>query len=313
MGKLLLRRMAWVLPTLLVVSFLVFFLLDFSNVDPARVLAGPTAPDEQVVQLRQDLGLDDPVFVRYVRWLGKATHGDLGKSYYTGQSVSDAMAQRVPVTVSLALVALLLTAGLGLFFGVVAALRPRGLIDRAVTTAASLLVALPTFWVGLLFILYLAVYHHLFPAIGYIKFTDNPWEWFRHIIMASVVLAMWTSAPLALQLKGSLTETMGRDYILSARAKGIRGRTLIFKHALRNAAIPVVTLFSLQAAYLIGGTAVIEQVFNLPGLGTLATSSASGADTNPLLGVVTFFVAVVITINLLTDIFYGFLNPKLRT
>jgi peptide/nickel transport system permease protein len=296
--KLVGRRLVWAPLILVAVSFLVFALVDLA---PALV-----------AQLRHQLRLDDPMPVRYVRWLGNALHGDLGNSFFTRQPVGKTVWHLLPINLSMTLVAMVMIVVGGVIFGVVGALRPRGLVDRLVTVIASLAVAIPGFWLGLLMVLYLSVYHRFLPAIGFVPFSESPWEWLRHLLMPCFALATVPIATVALQLKGSLVETLGRDYILTARAKGLGGLKIVFKHALRNAAIPVVTILGLQVAFLLGGSVVIENVFGIVGLGTYLIGAAQGGDINAILGVVVLATLIALLMNAAVDIAYGFLNPKLR-
>lgn len=312
MLKLVGRRLAWAPLILLMISFFVFTLVDLAPVDPAVAMAGNNPDPELIAQLRHDFHLNDPLPVRYVRWLGNALHGDLGNSFFTRQPVGRTVLDKLPINLSMTLVAVVMILTGGVLFGVLGALRPGKLLDRLVTSGGSLAVAVPPFWLGLLMVLYLSVYHHVFPAIGYVEFGKSPWEWLKHLIMPGIALSTLPIATVALQLKGSLVETLGRDYILTARAKGLAGTTIIFKHALRNAAIPVLTVFGLQVAYLIGGSVIIEQVFGIAGLGTYLITAAQSGDINPILGVVVLSTMVVILMNAAVDIAYGFLNPKLR-
>jgi peptide/nickel transport system permease protein len=297
---------------LFVLSFLIFVLIDLSPGDPAVTLAGNNPDPVLISQLRHDLHLDDSLPVRYGRWVGNAVQGDFGKSFISRQDVGPTIWSKLPITLSLAGLTLAFSAVVGVTLGVLGALRPRSVLDRGITTSQSLVLALPQFWIALMLVLFLSVYHRALPAIGYAKFSESPWQWFRHLILPAAALSTTTVSTIALQLKGSLVETLGRDYILTARAKGLGGTKIVFKHALRNAAIPVVTVFGLQAAYLVGGSVIIERVFAIAGLGTLLIDSAQNGDINPLLGIVVVFTVVAILMNAVVDIAYGYLNPKLR-
>ena len=311
--KLLARRLIWVVPILLVVSFLVFCLVDLAPGDPAVTLAGNSPDPAVIAEIRHTLHLDDPLPVRYATWLGNAATGDLGTSFLTREQVWDMLTSRLPITMSVALVAMIMSTALGVAFGILGALWPRSVVDRAVTVVGSLLIAVPPFWLALVLILQMAVFRQWLPAIGYTAFTESPWEWFRHLIMPGVALSAFAAAETALQLKGSLIDTLGRDYILTTRAKGLTGKTILFKHALRNAALPVVTVLGLRMTYLIGGAIIIEQVFTINGLGSLAITAAQSSDVNVLLGIVMVGTVVAILMNALVDVTYGYLNPKLRT
>ena len=312
MIRFVLKRVVSVVPTLLITTSLLFVMVAVSPKDPAAQLAGETATTEQIEAIRAELGLDEPLPVRYVEWLGNAAQGDLGKSYSTRQEVSEAIFDRLPPTLSIAGLAILVSVLAGLLFGTVAALRPGSVIDRGIGVGAAILVATPTFVFALLLVVQFAVQRQVFPAIGYVDFTEDPWEWFMHLVLPAVALATYPAAELALQLRASMIDTLDRDFILSARARGLRRGSVVFKHALRSAAVPVVAILSLRMSLILGGTAVVESIFAIGGIGSLAISAAQFGDLNVLLGIVLLISTSVLVVGFLTDIAYGYLNPKLR-
>jgi peptide/nickel transport system permease protein len=306
MLRLVVRRVLIGVPLLLFVSFSVFVLIDLAPGDPAASLAGENATAEQIAAVRQNLHLDDSIVARYVRWLGGAIHGDLGTSLQSGQSVSSLIADKLSVTASIVGMSLLFVLVLALIGGVVGAVRPRGLADRAVTVVASIATAIPPFWLALVLIVYFAINRSWFPAV------ESVVEWLKHLVLPAVALAAVPAAELALQLRGSLSEVLGRDYIMATRAKGLTRRSIIGKHGLKNAAIPVVTVLGFRIAQMLGGTVTIELVFNINGLGRLAVNSTLSHDIPVLLGLVVVTTLVVLVINVLVDISYGYFNPKVR-
>ncbi|MBW8825989.1 MAG: ABC transporter permease [Acidobacteria bacterium] len=312
MLKLIAKRLLWMLPIMLVVSFSTYALVDLSPTNVAAVLAGDQATPANIARVRAELHLDDPLPVRYGRWLAHAVHGDLGKSYFTNQPVKDAITQKLPINLSIAAVALAMTVLGALFLGVLGALWPGGAVDRTVTGLSSLFIAIPGFWLAMLLVLQLAVYRRLLPALGYVGISSSPWQWLRHLLIPGFAISATASTALAVQLKGSLIDALGRDYVLTARAKGLATRTIVFKHALRNAAIPVITLLGLRAGALLVGSVVVEQIFSISGLGSMLINSANVADINPLMGIVLVVTLVVTLTNAAVDIAYGYLNPKLR-
>jgi peptide/nickel transport system permease protein len=312
-GRLIAKRLAFAVPTLLFVTFLVFALVNFAPGDAAVELAGENPTPERIQQIREDLRLDDPLLVRYGRWLGDAVTGDFGTSVTSRQEVSELITTRLAVTASLAAIALVLMIVLAIFFGILGALWPGRWIDRLITWVAALAIAAPPFWIGLVLVLLFAVDRSWFPAIGYTGLDGGVSEWLRHLILPAIALAALPAAELALQLKGALTEELGRDYLLAVRAKGMTARSIVGKHALKNAAIPVVTVLGHRIAQLLGGAVTIEAVFVLPGLGSLAVASTINRDIPVLLSIVVISTLFVIVVNLLVDISYGYFNPKVRT
>jgi peptide/nickel transport system permease protein len=310
--RLITRRVLIGVPLLLFVSFSVFVLIDLAPGDPAASLAGENATPEQVAAIRQNLHLDDSIFVRYGHWLADAVHGDLGSSLKTGQSVSSLIAEKLTITASIVGLSLVFVILLALVGGVIGAVRPGGLIDRFVTVVASIATAIPPFWLALVLIVYFAINRSWFPAVGYVGLDEGFLEWFKHLVLPAVALAAVPAAELALQLRGSLVEVLGRDYIVTTRANGLTSMSIIGKHGLKNAAIPVVTVLGFRIAQLLGGTVTIELVFNINGLGRLAVNSTLSHDIPVLLGLVVVTTLVVLIINVLVDISYGYFNPKVR-
>lgn len=305
-------RLLAVIPTVLIVTFVVSLLVELAPGDAADALAGSNPDPALVESIRRELRLDEPFLLRYVEWLGHAVTGDLGTSYFAKTPVTELILQRVPVTLGLGAVALVIMVVLGFGLGVLGAMRPGGLLDRVVSGVSALFLAVPAFWLALVLVLLLAVQSPLFPAIGYTPFSDGAGEWLRHLLLPGLALAVNPAATIALQLKSALLSEEGSDYLLAARAKGLRHPSLLFKHALKNAAVPVVTILGFRVAVLLGGTVIIETVFAIPGLGLLAQQTAVNQDVPVILGVVTITVLIIMLLNALVDIANGFLNPKLR-
>jgi peptide/nickel transport system permease protein len=305
-------RLLAVIPTVLVVTFVVSLLVELAPGDAADAIAGANPDPALVASIRHDLHLDQPFLVRYVQWLGHAVTGDLGTSYFAKTPVSSLVLERMPVTLALGGVSLVMLLVLGFGLGVLGAMRPGGVVDRVVSGVSALLLAVPAFWLALVLVLLFAVRTPLFPAIGYTPLADGFGQWLRHLILPAVALAVNPAATIALQLKSALVSEEGRDYLLAARARGLRHPSLLFKHALKNASVPVVTILGFRVAVLIGGTVIIETVFAIPGMGLLAQQTAVNQDVPVILGVVTVTVVVIMLLNGLVDIANGLLNPKLR-
>lgn len=311
MLRLIAKRVLTAIPLLIVVSFVIFWLMQQAG-NPAVQLAGNNPSAEDIARVEKELGFDQPFFIRYFEWLGAAFQGDLGTSYFTGESVTDSILSRLPVTLSLVAVALLLAIIFGMVLGLLAGLNPGTWIDRAATIMASVGVALPYFWVGMMLVLAFSINAPHIPATGYVPFWDNPAQWFMHLLLPGLALAIAPMAVVARQTRAAVAEVMSQDYIRTATAKGLSKYRVVAKHALKNAAVPVVTAFGLEASRLIGGTVVIEQLFVLPGLGRLAYESVFTRDFPQVQGVLLFTAIMVLLINLLIDVSYAYFNPRIR-
>lgn len=309
---LLARRLAFTIPMLVVVSFCVFSLIVLVPGDPAIALAGENPDPEQIAAVRERLGLDDPFLLQFWHWFADAIRGDLGQSLFSSQSVAEAVFGRLPVTLSLAGLSLVVALVIGVGVGVVAGMRPGSWVDRVATFAASLGVAVPYFWVGMLLVLLLAINLTVFPAVGYTPITQNPLSWFLHLVLPAAALGLAPAAVIARQTRAAMSGVLQEDYVRTATAKGLPPARVVGKHALKNAALPVVTAFGLEASRLIGGTVVIEQLFALPGLGSLAYSSVFARDFPMVQGVLLVVAAMVLLINLIVDLSYGYFNPRIR-
>jgi peptide/nickel transport system permease protein len=307
------RRLLLVVPLVLIISFIVFGFTFVVPGDTARTLAGGFhATQEQVDKVRHQLGLDKPVLVQYWRWLTHALHGNLGTSLYDKSSVSNAIVHRFPITLSMALGALFVIVLLGVPAGIAAGTHPGGFIDRLVTLGTSAAIAIPDFWLGIMLVIVFAVKVHLLPAIGYVSITTSPFQWARHLLMVWVAMGIGGAAPLARQLRGSMIDVLDQDYIRTASAKGLRRRSVVFKHALKNAALAPVTILGIQFAYLLGGTVILEEIFSIPGLGSYFFAGLYTKDLPIIQGVTLVIALTFILLNLLVDVLYAYINPKVR-
>lgn len=306
------RRLLVLVPLLLIISLMVFGLVLLVPGDPAVSLAGENPTPERIEQVRELMGLNDPLWRQYVDWLGDAVTLDLGTSFYSSQPVWGAITARLPVTLSLTAVTLAFAIFAGVAAGLLAGVRPGGVIDRLATIGASAGVAIPHFWLGMVLIILLALQVRLLPAGGYSGLADGPVEWLRHLVLPAVALGAASAAEIARQARAAVVGVMQEDYVRTARAKGLTPRKVIGKHVLKNAAVPVVTVIGLQAGRLVGGTVVIEQAFALPGIGTLAYQSVFSRDFPMVQGIVMVAAVVVLLINLLVDLSYGYFNPRIR-
>lgn len=312
MGKLIINRLIALIPMLMLVSLMVFGLVLLIPGDPAITVAGDNATPEQIERTRELLGLNDPVLVQYGRWVGNALQGDLGTSLFSNRSVTSAIVDRFPVSMTLAIASLLFAAMIAIPAGIIAALKRGTWVDKFFTIGASVGVALPNFWLGLILVLVFALWNPWFPAVGYVSPFDDPVQSLRHLTLPAITLGVSAAAELTRQLRSALIDVLQHDYVRTARAKGLRSRVVIGRHALKNAAVPAITVLGVQVSVLLGGSVIVENVFGIPGLGQLAITSVLAKDVPLIQGIVLSATLIVLFMNLLVDISYGFLNPKVR-
>jgi len=298
--------------TLLVASLVVFAVLEILPGDPARIMLGMNASPEALAALRDEMGLNQPLVTRYLDWVAGMAMGDLGRSYTYSTPVSELIAERLEVSLPLALLALALSTLIAIPVGVYAASRRGQVADTVSMGLAQIGVAIPNFWFALLLVYVFAVGLRLVPAGGFPGW-DNGWQALKALLLPAVSLALPQAAILARVTRSAMLEVLGEDYIRTARAKGLPRRTVLWKHALQNALIPVLTILGLQFAFLLAGTIIIENVFYLPGLGRLVFQAISQRDLIVVEGVVMLLVAAVILVNLLVDLLYAAADPRLRT
>lgn len=305
-------RVARTLGILLVVSMAVFALSLLLPGDPAVTLAGEGATPEEIERIRETLGLNRPWFEQYGTWLLNAVQGDLGQSLYLNTPVNELIAARLPVTLSLALVAIVIATVFGVLAGMLAAAKRGRWADKIITIFSTVGIAAPNFWIGMILLILFAFTWRIFPAIGYTPLSQDPGEWIRHLILPGIALAFAIGAELQRQTRSSMSEVLSQDFVRTARAQGMSRPAVLWQRVLKNGAPPVVTTIGFQIAVLLGGSVVIEKVFTLPGLGTLAIEAVLTKDLPALQGVVLINAIFVVLINLLTDLAYVALNPKVR-
>lgn len=311
MTRLIARRLLLAIPLIFVVSFLTFALTALAPGDPATTILGASATPQQVSALSQQLGLSDPIWLQYWHWLQDAVQGDLGVSLVSSQPVVDAISSRLPVTLSLVVGATLLSAVLGVGLGVFSAVRG-GAAGRATDALAMVGFAIPNFWLGWVLVYFFAVKAQLLPATGYVEFAESPSGWLESLILPVITLAAVGVTGIAKQTRDAMREAMSREFIGTLRAAGISESRIVFRHALKNAAIPVVTVIGLFFVGMLGGAVLVETVFVMPGLGSLAVSSAKAGDLTLVEGTVVVFCIGVVIANLFVDVAYGWLNPRAR-
>ena len=299
------RRLLLAVPVLLGVSLGVFLMADFVPGDPATVLAGDTASPDTIERIRRELSLDQPLPIRYARFLERLVlHGSLGESTRTHREVLVEITDRMPYTLELALGAVVLSTIVGVAVGVVTATHRGRRLDYAIMGAAVLALSIPTFWIALLMILLFSLQLHWLPVTG-----AGGWQ---HLIMPTVALALHSAAVKARITRSSMLEVLGQDYLRTARAKGLRERVVIVRHALKNALIPITTLIGLQFGSLLGGAFIIENIFGWPGIGRLAVQAVFNRDFPVVQGTVLLGAAIYFIANLVVDLLYAWLDPRIR-
>ena len=311
MLRLISRRLLQAVPMVIVVSALTFVLAALIPGDPAATILGTQATQEQLAELDRQLGFDQPIWTQYWLWLQGALHGDFGTSLLTSQPVLPDLVGRLPVTMSLVVGATLLSAVIGVALGTFAAVR-RGVSGRVIDALAMLGFAIPNFWLGLVLVEIFAITLKLFPATGYVAFAQSPGEWLRSLVLPVIALAASGITGLAKQTRDAMRDVLSREYIEMLRATGMSERRVILVHGLRNASIPVITMIGVFFIGLLSGTVLIESVFAMPGVGGLAVSATAGHDLSVVQGIAVVFCLIVVVVNLLVDLAYGWLNPKAR-
>lgn len=305
------RRLLQAIPTLLLASVVVFLMIYLIPGDPASTILGPNAFPVQVAALRAEMGLDQPLPVQYLIWLGRVIRGDLGESFINGFPVSELLLRRLAATVQLTVAALLFAVVLAFAVGM-ASVRYRGRLGGRLAMAwLGVSYAVPTFWLGVLLIILFSTQLGVLPPTGYESIVANPGDGWRYLLLPALTLGVYTSSVLARFLRSSLLEVIGLDYIRTAQAKGLRERQVFLRHALKNALIPVVTVLGVQFGTLLGGAVVTEAVFDWPGVGQMLLYAIRVRDYTVVQGTVLFLVVVFVLLNLVTDIAYGFLDPRI--
>jgi peptide/nickel transport system permease protein len=317
MARFLVRRILLGLVVLWVIVTLVFVMFFVAPSDVSRLIAGRQATPETVALVKHRLGLDRPVLEQYAMYMWNLLHGDVGYSFYNSTSVRSLIWERLPVTLSLAVGAAVLWLVIGVSSGVLAATRPRSLADRVVTVTALVFYSMPAFLLGLIFLYFLFFRLHLagidfFPGSGYVPLTESPWEWARHLILPWFTIALVTAALYSRLTRGSMLDVLGEDYIRTARAKGLRERRVVYRHGLRSAVSPVITQFGIDLGTLLGGVIIVENIFGLQGVGSLAVQSVRSQDLPVIIGTVVLASAFIVAANIVVDICYALLDPRVR-
>jgi ABC-type dipeptide/oligopeptide/nickel transport system permease component len=332
MGKYIFRRLLLLVPVLFGVSLATFVVMHSFTTDPAIIILGEHATTERVEALREELGLNKPIYVQFYDYMKNTVQGDLGKSVITKTSISSELMKRFPATVELAVSAVCIAALLGLALGVISAVRQNSAWDYGAMTVALLGVSMPIFWLGLMMIILFSVTLGWLPASGRISIGLTPddvtglylldslltgnmesfWDAFRHLIMPAIALGSYSTAIIARMTRATMLETIRQDYIRTARAKGLREGVVIVKHALRNALIPIVTVIGLQMGALLGGAVLTETVFSWPGIGSYVIEGILVSDYPRVQGAVLLIGTIFVLVNLVVDVIYCYLDPRIQ-
>lgn len=311
MAVAILRRIVTMIPILLFVSILLFFIMNILPGDAAAGIAGENMSPEQLEQLREDMGLNRPPHIRYLDWIGRVLRGDFGKSLLTKQPISEKLALRFPVTLELTLIAMIIAIIVALPSGIASSVKRNSPLDMIASVFSMLGVAIPPFWLGMLLILLFAITLGWIPASGYVPFFENPSENLIRMIMPAVAIGVTFAAEVMRQTRSSMLEVLDQDYIVTAKSKGLSGRIVIWKHALRNALIPVITVIAMQVGRLFGGAVIAETVFAIPGMGSEIVRGIVSRDYPVVMSFILIIAAIVVAINTFVDVIYIIIDPRI--
>ncbi|MEN0661175.1 ABC transporter permease [Caldifermentibacillus hisashii] len=310
MVQFIIRRFAQMILLLIGISFIVFMSMHLAPGDPATIIGGPTATKSDIEAIRADLGLNKPVLVQYIDYMNGLIHGDLGYSYRTGQSVTEAITTRFPITIKLAVASMIVAIVIGITAGIISARKPNSMLDFASTTFSLVGVSIPNFWLGTMLILLFSVNLQWLP-IGGLNSPFYTTEGFKELILPAITLGTSTAAIIARMTRSSMLEVAQADYIRTARAKGVKQRKVVWVHSLRNALIPVLTVAGINFGGLLGGTIITEQVFAINGIGRLMIEGIASRDFPMVQGTVLLVAGIFVFINLIVDLLYAAVDPRI--
>ena len=306
------KRIGQTVPVVLLVSFFVFFVINVIPGDPTLTVLGEFATPEQREIARQQYGFDRPMLVQYVDWLTKTLSGDLGRSLHSNERVWAMLADRLPVSLELSALALIIALGIGIPAGILAALRRGTTADAVIGMFSAVALGVPYFWLGVLLILLFAIFFNLLPPSGYVAFTESPVENLKLMILPALTIGLHVAPLIIRQTRASVLQVLSLDYVRTAHAKGLPWSAIVRRHVLRNALIPVLTLVGLQLGNMLGGAIVTETIFSTPGLGSLIVAAVSTRDFPVVQSGIFLVVLLVIFVNLVTDILYAYVDPRIR-
>ena len=306
------KRVLQVIPVLLLVTFFSFMLLHLSPADPAELLAGETPTPEQIEEIRRFYGFDQPVLVQYGKWLWNVLHGDLSTSMMSREPVINTIAARLPATLLIVIYGMIIAVVVGAPLGIWAAAKPGSIADSFATAVASFGVAVPYFWVGMVLVLILGLRMGWFPATGAVPFSEDPWGAIHAATLPAIALSMSGIAEIVRQLRASLLEVLSSNYVRTLRAKGLSSTAILWRHGLKNVGITLVTVIGLVFNRKLGATVVIEAVFAIPGTGSAIVFATVNKDFVVVQGIILVFATIVVSVNLITDLMYALLDPRVE-
>ena len=312
MAKFIFRRIWQAIIVLFIVTIMVFTVMHIIPGDPIQIFLGETSTPEQIAYYTKEFGLDQPLTVQYVKWVSGLLHGEMGRSVMYSQDVRNILPKRILVTLSVTLPALILATICGVLLGVAAATHRGKKLDSIILALANIGIATPTFWIGILLVYFFGLMLHVLPIQGYTSLTENLALGIKKLILPVFVLSLGQLAGLTRQTRSAMLEVISQDYIRTAKSKGLKSRTIVYRHALRNALIPIITLLGNSIGGMIGGTVIIESLFVIPGVGSLMMSAIINKDYMVVQNVVFIISFFVVVCNLLVDILYGYLDPRIR-
>lgn len=313
MAGMIVKRILSIIPLLLLISIILFILINLLPGDAAMGMVTEGASQDYVERVREQMGLDKPPVARYFSWLSSVLQGDFGKSLISNQLVSVKIMQRLPVTLEIALVAMVISVLVAVPLGILSARRRNSIFDTLGSFTSMLGVAMPPFWLGMLLVLLFSVKLGLLPASGFVSFTQDPIANLRSIILSAASIGIAFAATVMRQTRSAMLEVLGQDYVMTAQAKGLKSRVVVWKHALRNALIPVVTVVTMQIGRLIGGAVVTETVFALPGIGREIVDAILSRDYPVVMGMILVVASLVVVTNTLVDVLYIVIDPRIST
>lgn len=312
MRNYIIKRILLVIPVIIIVALIAFFITNLMPGDPVRVILGNFATEEQVIRLEQELGLDQPLIIRFFSWLSRVVRGDFGNSIYLDAPVSEVLLNRIKPTFMIAVSSQLLGLVMGLTLGITAAVNHKKILDQLSIGVSLLGISIPSFWLSLILIYVFAVRLGWLPVSGFSSFSEAGLGALRYLILPSITLAFMQAGLIARMTRSAMLDTLKQDYIRTARSKGLSAKVIVFKHAFRNSLLPVITVIGHNFAVLLGGTWIIETIFVIPGTGFLAINAIMRRDIPVIQACIIFVAFIYIILNLLVDLSYGLINPKIK-
>jgi peptide/nickel transport system permease protein len=312
MRNYILKRLLLLIPIIFIVAVIAFFITNLMPGDPVRVILGNMASEAEVARLEKSLGFDQPLIIRFFRWLANIIRGDFGESLYLNAPVSEILLERMRPTFLIAVLAEILGITAGLLLGILAAVKHREILDQFSITLSLLGISIPSFWLALMLMFVFSVRLGWFPVSGYVPFAEAGFGTLRYLVLPAVTLAFMQAGLIARMTRSAMLDTLKQDYIRTAKSKGLSAKVIVFKHALKNSMLPVITVIGHNFAVLLGGTWIVETIFVIPGTGFMAINAIMRRDIPVIQASIIFVAVIYVVLNLFVDLSYAFLNPKIR-